>query len=113
MDNLEINLDNEFKNIDITSSNNNGDNSPMGIDLMMGTSPKKEDVKMDNLNELIISTLKLKKNILKEVKFRPKGNYSLNSGEKFSKKFGNDKLENIKEKDYLTSISESKLVVCY
>jgi hypothetical protein len=50
MDNLEINLDNEFKNIDITSSNNNGDNSPMGIDLMMGTSPKKEDVKMDNLN---------------------------------------------------------------
>ena len=68
---------------------------------------------MGNLNELIISTLKLKKNILKEVKFRPKGNYSLNSGEKFSKKFGNDKLENIKEKDYLTSISESKLVVCY
>ena len=47
MDNLEINLDNEFKNIDITSSNNNGNNSPMGIDLMMGTSPKKEDVKPD------------------------------------------------------------------
>jgi hypothetical protein len=47
MDNLEINLDNEFKNIDITTSNNDGNNSPMGIDLMMGTSPKKEDIKPD------------------------------------------------------------------
>ena len=38
MDNLEINLDDEFKNIDIsTSNNNNGDE--IGIDLLMGTSP--------------------------------------------------------------------------
>ena len=40
MDNLEINLDDEFKNIDITSSNNNND---IGIDLLMGNSPKKND----------------------------------------------------------------------
>jgi len=40
MDNLEINLDDEFKNIDIMSNNISSDNSPMGIDLLMGTSPK-------------------------------------------------------------------------
>ncbi len=68
---------------------------------------------IDNFNELMLSTSKLKKNILKEVKFRPKGNYSINSAEKFSKKFGNDKLEITDQKDYLTSISESKMVICY
>ena len=51
MDNLEINLDDEFKNIDISSSNNDN----MGIDLLMGTSPKKSDndiksVKSDDMN---------------------------------------------------------------
>lgn len=54
MDNFEINLDDEFKNIDISSSNNNND-SNMGIDLLMGSSPKKSDndvksVKSDDMN---------------------------------------------------------------
>ena len=53
MDNLEINLDDEFKNIDISSSNNMDSN--MGIDLLMSSSPKKSDndiksVKSDDLN---------------------------------------------------------------
>jgi mitochondrial fission protein ELM1 len=53
MDNLEINLDEEFKNIDISSSNNMDSN--MGIDLLMSSSPKKSDndiksVKSDDLN---------------------------------------------------------------
>ena len=55
MDNLEINLDDEFKNIDISSSNNNNNDSTMGIDLLMGSSPKKSDndvksVKSDDMN---------------------------------------------------------------
>ena len=51
MDNLEINLDNEFKNIDISATNND---TNMGIDLLMGTSPKKNDdvksVRSDDIN---------------------------------------------------------------
>ena len=55
MDNLEINLDDEFKNIDISSSNNNNNDSTMGIDLLMGSSPKKSEndvksVKSDDMN---------------------------------------------------------------
>ena len=51
MDNLEINLDDEFKNIDINTSNNDS----IGIDLLMGASPKKSDndvksVKSDDMN---------------------------------------------------------------
>ena len=41
MDNLEINLDDEFKDINIDTVNNNNDS--IGIDLLMGTSPKKSD----------------------------------------------------------------------
>ena len=52
MDSLEINLDDEFKNIDINTSNND---SNIGIDLLMGTSPKKSDndiksIKSDDMN---------------------------------------------------------------
>ena len=66
-----------------------------------------------NFNELLRATGKLKKTILKEVKFRSKGNYSINSEKKFSEKFGLDKIENYRSKEYLDSISESRLVVCY
>ena len=53
MDNLEINLDDEFKNISMETTNNDANN--MGIDLLMGTSPKKSDndvksIKSDNIS---------------------------------------------------------------
>ena len=56
MDNLEINLDDEFKNISMDTTNND---TNMGIDLLMGTSPKKTDtdvksVKSDDVIRLIL-----------------------------------------------------------
>tara|TARA_B100000035_G_scaffold313921_1_gene328767 strand:- start:220 stop:1263 length:1044 start_codon:yes stop_codon:yes gene_type:complete len=61
MDNLEINLDDEFKNIDISTSNNNN-GAEIGIDLLMGTSPKKSEndiksVKSDDMNSPNINNI--------------------------------------------------------
>lgn len=60
MDNLEINLDDEFKNISMDTATNNDTN--MGIDLLMGTSPKKSDndvksIKSDDMNSPNINNI--------------------------------------------------------
>ena len=60
MDNLEINLDDEFKNISMETTNNDANN--MGIDLLMGTSPKKSDndvksIKSDDISSPNINNI--------------------------------------------------------
>ena len=65
MDNLEINLDDEFKNISMDTTNND---TNMGIDLLMGTSPKKSDndvksIKSDDMNSPNINNISSSNNI--------------------------------------------------
>lgn len=59
------------------------------------------------------SIKKLKMDILKNVKFRPKQNLGLNTLERFKKIFGEGSVEDASSVTYRESLKNSKLVVCY
>lgn len=51
--------------------------------------------------------------LIKNLKFRVKGNFGLNSEKRFAKIFGKESIENKDQINFSSSINESKLVICF
>ena len=70
-------------------------------------------MEVENFKKTIEGFKLLSKERKKNLKFRVKGHYSLNSKQRFAKVFGKNSIENIESIDYTNSLKESKLVVCF